>query len=797
MRRISTLLTIAAGLFVFCGSAQAATVTMKGTVDWTALSHFNTAQSAEVFFADVSQDVPPVTVVPLTKIVNKTAKYSVTLNANTPYFVGAVIADCASNPEQCGTATVTGTHIRFNNFVTTTPNSGSITVNVIADPTNYPLDPLAICGSLSVQSGTFVKALVGAESAFTLPEQFYSVGVYSTTMVNAPATSYCVQGSHLSFSELDATVTLQQTQVPSCPAQLDQVRNDFFFMGNDPVTDNVTITVPGPPGEVSGSFTVAGFTYDDTRGNGFNSGPTLGDCAGIGGVNFGGGPGQTSSFDVNPALSGTWRFLAVAERHLLSPDSVLDIRESATPMSGSEMIAVNVPPGGSAAAPLTFTPGVLAGNITHDLRRLGAVTNPPAFSTYEGIPNNNSNEVVGSGWTPSVRVATPMQFTERYELRLDPRGQNWIMRAVDNSTNNFGYDFSTGTESASSGWTFVALPSRFGPPSVQSDGNIGVPIGNVTAGAISADVPAIDFRVANVTLNAPAGFTSISWSAGNGQNAPNGLFLVNTSLNASTFDGSPAVGRMNAPPAQYAGTTTVTDSNFNSLTDPRQLDLAPDDDLTADFGAPALLAVRPLPGAPGGAPTVTGTVTTSAPPVTVKVNGVNASVTGTSFSLGTTIGTGPLTIVARDNLGRTTTLKRYFTTITGLFAPAAGADLVSQNADLYAVEGANFIQPALPPSSFQAGSTIPLKLAGSLAGAPVTATNAAVAPKIIALELVIPGAAPARPGQGPGGQTVFHFDASSGLWVCTLSTQGLPTGTYVVPIQFWDGRILEAAFVLS
>jgi hypothetical protein len=114
MRRVSTWLGIAVSLFSFCGSAQAATVTMKGTVDWTALTHFNTAQSAEVFFADVSQDVPQVTVVPLTKIVSKTAKYSVTLNANTPYFVGAVIADCASNPEQCGTATVTGTHIRFN-----------------------------------------------------------------------------------------------------------------------------------------------------------------------------------------------------------------------------------------------------------------------------------------------------------------------------------------------------------------------------------------------------------------------------------------------------------------------------------------------------------------------------------------------------------------------------------------------------------------------------------------------------------------------------------------------------------
>src|SRR5262249_17019934 len=144
-----------------------------------------------------------------------------------------------------------------------------------------------------------------------------------------------------------------------------QVRNDFFFMGNDPVTDNFTITVPGPPGEVSGSFRVVGFPYDDTRGNGFNGGPTLGDSAGANQNNFRGGAGRTPSFDTNPALSGTWTFLAVAERHLLSPDGVLDIRESATPMSGSEEIAVNVPPGGSAVAPLTFTPGVLAGNLTY------------------------------------------------------------------------------------------------------------------------------------------------------------------------------------------------------------------------------------------------------------------------------------------------------------------------------------------------------------------------------------------------------------------------------------------------
>jgi hypothetical protein len=37
----------------------------------------------------------------------------------------------------------------------------------------------------------------------------------------------------------------------------------------------------------------------------------------------------------------------------------------------------------------------------------------------------------------------------------------------------------------------------------------------------------------------------------------------------------------------------------------------------------------------------------------------------------------------------------------------------------------------------------------------------------------------------------------SAQWTCNLSTTGLAAGTYVVQIQFWDGRILEAAFVLS
>jgi hypothetical protein len=46
----------------------------------------------------------------------------------------------------------------------------------------------------------------------------------------------------------------------------------------------------------------------------------------------------------------------------------------------------------------------------------------------------------------------------------------------------------------------------------------------------------------------------------------------------------------------------------------------------------------------------------------------------------------------------------------------------------------------------------------------------------------------------PPSGSVFHSDGSQ--WVCDLSTQGLAAGTTVVQIRFWDGRILEAAFVL-
>ncbi len=428
MGRISILLTMAAGLFVSYGNAQASTVKVTGTVDWTALTHFNTAQSGEVVFVDITDfENPQFTVVPLTKISNKQAKYSVTLNGNTPYFVGAVIADCASNPEPCGTATVGGTHIRFNDFVHPTPDGGPpITINVTADAS---VDPVAVCGSVSVQSGTFVKLLASAGPGGQ--EQFFSVGVFSTALVSPPAASYCVQGARFSFSELDSTVTIQQNQVPTCPAQMDVLRSDFLLINNDPITDNIVVVVPGAPGEISGTFSVTGFPHDFTFVSANNGGPTIGDCAGIRSFSSGSGPGQAASFDVTPALSGTWKVLASASRRLNTPDGLFQVTESATAMSGSDVITVNVPPGGAAVAPLTFTPGIIAGNVTEDVRRFGAVVFGGTLATYEGIPRNNTNQVVGAGWTPSLHASPPMRFTERYELNLDPRGTDWVLRAVN------------------------------------------------------------------------------------------------------------------------------------------------------------------------------------------------------------------------------------------------------------------------------------------------------------------------------------------------------------------------------
>ncbi len=794
MRGISRLVTVAGVLFFSYGIAHAATVKATGTVDWTALTHFNNVHSGEVVFVDITDfENPQFIVVPLTKIANHQGHYSATLNASTPYFVAAVIADCASNPESCGTAAAAGTHIRFNNFVTGTPAGGPpITINVTADAS---VDPVGICGNVSVQFGTYVKLLASAGPGAA--EQFFSTGVFSTALLNAPAASYCVQGARFSFTELDSTVTIQQTRVPTCPAQLDVVSNDFLSVGNDPLTDDIAIVVPQAAGEISGTFSVIGFPHDFTQMFAGNAGPTIGDCAGAHSLSVFNPSASPLSFDVAPALSGTWRLTASASRRVNTTDGLFQITEAATAVSGSDFVNVVVPAGGAVVAPLTFTPGVVAGNFPVDMRRWGApATRSNTYPTLEGATNIAA--AVGAGWTPSLIAEPHMRFSEHYELNLDPRGTNWVLRAAAGMS--YGYTFPSANGSASSSFSELAtMPNRVGAPFLQS-GNLAVVVGNVTAGgAVSVDLPAADFRVATVTFNPPAGGSSISWSAVHGQYTLAGGLLDVRSADSSSFsfDSSAVVGHAKLPPGRYDGTTGAVDASFNSFVEARRLDLEPDDDLTVDFGAPMLLAVRPVPGAAGGAATVTGTVVTSDAAVTslqVLVNGASATIgAGGSFSLAATIGTGPLTVVARDNLGRTTTLKRYFTTMTGLFAPAAGADLVSQGQDVIAIEGP-FYFPATPAGSFHAPQTIPLKLTGALGTAAVTSANAAAAPHIAAVLLVATGGG-ATTVSPTGGETVFHFDGSQ--WVCNLGTTGLAPGTYVVQIQFWDGRILEAAFVLA
>ncbi len=792
MRRISTLLTILGVLFFSYTSAQAQTVTVNGTVDWTALTHFN-AQSAEVVFVDVTApEDPHFTVVPLAGLADKQAPYMVTLKASTPYFVTAIVADCASNPESCGTATAAGTHVRFTAFVQVTPAAGSTTIDVTTD---VSLDPVSICGSVSVQSGAFVKLLASAGPGGQ--EAFTSVGVFSTALVNAPVASYCVQGARFSFTELDSTVTIQQSRVPTCPARLDVKHNDFLVLANEPLTDNIVVAVPGPAGRISGTFSVTGFPHDFTQMFASNGGPTIGDCAGLGSFSSGSPAGSPLSFDVAPALAGTWVLNATASRQLNTPDGLFSVTRTATAVRGSDFVTAVVPPGGSVVAPLTFKPGVLAGNFPVDVRRWGGPDERfNTLPTYEGT--TNAKAVVGAGWTPGLIVLPPMRFSERYEMNLDPRGTDWVLRAAEGI--GYGHTFPSANGSATSSFGDLStMPNRNGGAPFLQEGNFAVLIGNVTAGAtVSVDLPAADFHIATVTLNPPMGDSSISWSADDGRyTLANGVLEVRSaSLNSFSNDGSAVVGHAKLPPGRYDGTTTAVDSSFNSLVETRRLDLQPDDDLTVDFGAPMLLAVRPIPGAAGGSVTVTGTVVTSAPTVTslqVLVNGASATVGASgSFSRAATIGTGPLTVVARDNRGRTTTLKRYFTTMAGLFAPAAGADLVSAGQDVSSIQNSLFLAP-MSGGHFTLGKTILLKLTGALGSAPVTSANAAAAPQIVAVLQVAAGA-PATTVNPTGGDTVFHFDG--GQWICNFGTKGLSAGTYVVQIRFWDGRILETALVL-
>lgn len=790
MRRIAMLLVFGVVLLVGASraSAQTATAPANGTVDWTALTAF-TAQSAEVVFFDLFTGESVVAPLPLTVPDTKMAPYSVTLTAGDIYFVTGVVADCAGDPAACGTPTTGGSHIRFGGLVVQAPDDGSLLpLDVIADPS---LNPVPVCGTVTVDAGTFVKLFASVDNG--TPDSPFSIGVHSTALTAAPTASYCLLGAQFSFATLDTTTTIAQSQIPSCPGQVDVPRGDFLILGMDPITDDVHIVVPGAPGEISGTFSITGFPASSVGVSGFNSGPTIGACAGLSSYSAS-GPAPLA-FDIAPALAGQWTLSAGSTSGGTTPDGRFQIVRSTTATPGSGLPTVDVTAGNPVTPALSYTPAILSGAVSVDNRRVGGpFAGLSSFPSFQGTLL--AAQFGAAQWVNGSLVILPMQVAERYDLYLDARGTDWTLQAVFGV--GFQYQFPTPNGSASSGFTTVALPNVGANVPFDEFGNLAVLVGPVTAGAhVPLDLPPIDYRAASVTLNAPAGGPSLSWFAFEGR-YPLANGVLGTSfpeMLSFTFDSSTAVGRAVLPPGRYDGSTTTSDPDFNSFSENRSFDLEPDDDLTADFGAPALLAVRPIPGASGGPATVSGKVVASDPTVTtlqVRVNGAAATVAADgSFSAGAVIGTGPLTIVARDNLGRTTTLKRYFTTMTGLFAPCNGADLVSQNEDVYAIT--NFVfQAPLPKNTFNAGRTIPLKLVGALAGVAVTSANA-TAPRVVALVQAAPGMAPTT--ITPPSPTVFGFD--SGQWIANLSTKGLKAGTYVVQIRFWDGRILEAAFVLA
>ena len=795
MRRSSTLLMIVGIGSLSYSTAQAQTVQVTGTVDWTALTNFQ-AHSAEVAFFDLFVTGETIHV-PVTDLDGQ-ATYTATLNADTFYQMSAVVADCASDPEACGTSAAVGTHIRFGaQSVDGIPaDSPPTEIDFLADGEQ---NPTTLCGDVTIDGGTFVALSTVANRGSDL---VFLNGVFSSTRSEAPTASYCVLAGPFSFVGLESTVTILQTTLPTCPAQVDVQLNGFAFMGPGPTTFDLHVTVPAPPGELTGNFSVAGFAHDFTNLiAGSFSGSTFNECAGLSGFFSGSGPGEALVFD-KIVVPGPWQLNPTATLRRNTPDNLFDVIQETRAVGGSDYFRVEVPSGGTVNAPLAFTPAVVSGSMPVDARRWGPLSQSfDYFPTFEGV--TRALNVRGSGWTPGLRTEPPMRFSETYQLEMDPRGTDWVLQAV--LPIGFFYQYPSDVESASSSFSDLAtMPNRGGNPPFLQGSNLATLIGNVTAGArITIDPPPADFRVATVKLNAVPGGVAIFWTSGRA-NYPlaNGVLSVGGSgLQSFRFDGVSAVGQARLPPGRYDGSTQAFDQDFNSFGEPRSLDLEPDDELTADFGAPMLLGVRPIPGVAGGLRPVTGTVTSNDATVTsiqVQVNnGASTTIVGTSgsFSLNTTIGTGPLTIVARDSSGRTTTLKRYFTTITGLLAPAAGSDLVSQGLDLNVFQNSLFFPP-LSSTFFQIPRVIPLKLTGSLGGAPVTNANVTTPPQVTAVLFPFSGSAP-TPLKPTGGETVFHYDTKGAAWVCNLGTGGLTPGPYVVQIRFWDGRTLEAALQLK
>ncbi len=207
---------------------------------------------------------------------------------------------------------------------------------------------------------------------------------------------------------------------------------------------------------------------------------------------------------------------------------------------------------------------------------------------------------LGAEWAPLKEVLLPMQVAERYDVSLDPRGENWLLSGVNGV--GYGYQYTVANASVSSAFSdVVTLPNFGGHPPFDQFQMPSLLIGAVAAGAKNpgrSPANRLPRRERHVEL--PRRRSPLQWfNDTDGRYAlPNGvLFTPFGSLLAGTFDGSLPVGRALLPPGRYDGETDFVDPDFSDQIDPRSFDLEPDDNLTSDFGAPMLLGVRPIPGA--------------------------------------------------------------------------------------------------------------------------------------------------------------------------------------------------------
>ena len=471
MRQTSLLLVLVVVLLVGSSRAEAQTVTASGMVDWSALTNF-TAKSVEVVFDDFFTG-ERIVVTP-TLLGPTTGSYSVTLNAGDLYGASAIVGDCSGDPAECGTTTSAGTHIRFGAQFVQAPDDGSpVTADLIADPS---LNPVAVCGAIQVDAGTFIKLSAILETG--VPDEDFAVGVFSTAMVAAPASSYCVQAAPFTAPQLASTTTIAQSQIPTCPSQIDVQRVDFLFVGPDPITDDIQIVVPPPPGEIRGTFSVGGFSADGSFVGASTSGISIAPCAGLSSFSAN-GPGPLS-FDFTPALAGPWSVTGGAGSQRVTADGLLLIVRSTSVMIGDGSLTVDVAAGSPAVPSLSYNAAVVSGNVSVDSRRFGGPSSELSpIPLFFGFTQALS---LGAEWAPLKEVLLPMQVAERYDVSLDPRGENWLLSGVNGV--GYGYQYTVANASVSSAFSdVVTLPNFGGHPPFDQFQMPSLLIGAVAAGA--------------------------------------------------------------------------------------------------------------------------------------------------------------------------------------------------------------------------------------------------------------------------------------------------------------------------